>query len=156
MIHTVHAFQYDRAPKSHLSQYQHSVNWTNRYLTMRWNFTLYALSYAELNAKGYIGGSVLTRLLSHPLRDALHLTVLVRSKTKASQLCAMGIRAILGSNADLGLLKELASDADLVIACVSWEILRHLEISLYDTHNLSPMSANCRRMLMIKMLRKPS
>jgi len=66
---------------------------------------------------GYIGGSVLTRLLSHPLRDAFHLTVLVRSQTKASQLGAMGIRAILGSNADLGLLKELASEADLVIAC---------------------------------------
>ena len=70
-------------------------------------------------ATGYIGGSVLTRLLSHPLRDAFHLTVLVRSRIKASQLCAMGIRAILGYNADLGLLKELAGDADLVIACVS-------------------------------------
>lgn len=31
----------------------------------------------------------------------------------------MGIRAILGSNTDLGLLRELAGDADLVIACVS-------------------------------------
>jgi hypothetical protein len=31
----------------------------------------------------------------------------------------MGIQAILGSNADLSLLKELAGNADLVIACVS-------------------------------------
>ena len=81
---------------------------------------LYALSsYAEFDTIGYIGGSILTRLLSHPLRDAFHLTVLVRSQTKASQLGALGIRAILGSNADLGLLKELAGEADLVIACVS-------------------------------------
>lgn len=81
-------------------------------------YTLYAPNF-DHDAIGYIGGSVLTRLLSHPLRDAFHLTILVRSQAKVSQLCAMGIRAVLGSNADLGLLRELAGDADLVIACVS-------------------------------------
>ncbi|KAF8149869.1 hypothetical protein B0H34DRAFT_785168 [Crassisporium funariophilum] len=66
---------------------------------------------------GYIGGSVLTRLLSHPLSDTFRLTVLVRSSEKASQFRTMGIRAVVGSNSDLGLLKELAGDSDLVIAC---------------------------------------
>jgi Trk K+ transport system NAD-binding subunit len=35
----------------------------------------------------------------------------------------MGIRAVLGSNADLNLLRELAADADLAIACVGVVIM---------------------------------
>ena len=31
----------------------------------------------------------------------------------------MGVRAVLGTYADLSLLQELAADADLVVACVS-------------------------------------
>lgn len=43
----------------------------------------------------------------------------MRKSEQASLFRSMGIRAVLGSNADLTLLRELAADADLVIACVS-------------------------------------
>ncbi|KAF5341809.1 hypothetical protein D9611_001566 [Ephemerocybe angulata] len=69
-------------------------------------------------ATGYIGGSVLTRLLSHPLSDTFHTTVLVRESEKATQFRKMGIQAVVGTYSDLELLKQLASKADLVIACV--------------------------------------
>ncbi|KAF8962780.1 NAD-P-binding protein [Flammula alnicola] len=68
-------------------------------------------------ATGYIGGSVLARLLSHPLSDTFRFTILVRKAENVSQFRSMGIRAVLGSNSDLGLLRELAADADLVVAC---------------------------------------
>lgn len=67
---------------------------------------------------GYIGGSVLTRLLSHPLSDTFQTTVLVRDANKATQFRRMGVRAIVGSYSDLSSLTQLASDADLVLACV--------------------------------------
>lgn len=73
----------------------------------------------SLYAPGYIGGSVLSRLLSHPLSDTFRVTVLVRKQDQVSQFRSMGVRAVLGTNADLSLLQELAADADLVVACVS-------------------------------------
>ncbi|KAJ2922843.1 hypothetical protein H1R20_g14259, partial [Candolleomyces eurysporus] len=68
-------------------------------------------------ATGYIGGSALTKLLSHPLSETFRITVLVRAAEKATQFRKMGIQAVVGSNADLDLLTELASKADLVVAC---------------------------------------
>ena len=62
---------------------------------------------------------MLTRLLSHPRSDTFRVTVLVRKSEQVSLFRSMGIRAVLGSNADLALLRELAADADLAIACVS-------------------------------------
>ena len=69
--------------------------------------------------RGYIGGTVLARLLCHPRSDTFHTTVLVRSESKASQFRSMGIRAVVGSYNDLDLLSQLAEEADIVIACVS-------------------------------------
>lgn len=71
---------------------------------------------------GYIGGSVLTKLLSHPLSETFRVTVLVRAAEKATQFRKMGIQAVVGSYANLELLKELSSNADLVVACVSEDI----------------------------------
>ncbi|TFK40286.1 hypothetical protein BDQ12DRAFT_602474 [Crucibulum laeve] len=68
-------------------------------------------------ATGYIGGSVLTRLLSHPLSDTFQTTVLVRDASKATQFRTMGIKAVVGTNLDLALIQGLAAEADLVIAC---------------------------------------
>lgn len=67
---------------------------------------------------------MLTRLLSHPRSDTFRVTVLVRKSEQVPLFRSMGIRAVLGSNADLGLLRELAADADLAIACVSYALLR--------------------------------
>ncbi|PPQ71191.1 hypothetical protein CVT24_010009 [Panaeolus cyanescens] len=68
-------------------------------------------------ATGYIGGSVLTRLLSHPQADTFHITVLVRDPSKISQFKRFGINPVQGSNANLALLREQAANTDLVIAC---------------------------------------
>ncbi|KAF8071698.1 hypothetical protein FPV67DRAFT_1482350 [Lyophyllum atratum] len=66
---------------------------------------------------GYIGGSVLTRLLSHPLSDTFGITILVRDAAKAKQFRTLGVKAVVGSNLDRALLQRLASDADIVFAC---------------------------------------
>ncbi|PFH53081.1 hypothetical protein AMATHDRAFT_138304, partial [Amanita thiersii Skay4041] len=67
--------------------------------------------------QGYIGGSVLTRLLSHTLSDTFQITVLVRDPAKATQFRMMGIKAVIGSYQDTTLLKRLSSEADYVFAC---------------------------------------
>ncbi|KAF8623670.1 hypothetical protein AX17_007368 [Amanita inopinata Kibby_2008] len=74
-------------------------------------------------ATGYIGGSVLTRLLSHPLSDTFQTTVLVRDPSKAKQFRTMGIKAVVGSTEDATLLKQLASEADYVFACADGDDL---------------------------------
>ncbi|KAJ7227111.1 hypothetical protein GGX14DRAFT_693137 [Mycena pura] len=73
-------------------------------------------------ATGYIGGTVLTRLLDHHLQRTFSITLLVRSFEKAALLNRTfgqkyNLRAIVGSNSDLELLRELAANADVVFAC---------------------------------------
>ncbi|KAJ7158829.1 hypothetical protein C8R46DRAFT_1110467 [Mycena filopes] len=73
-------------------------------------------------ATGYIGGAVLTRLLQHPLERTFTITILVRSAQKAAVFNDKfggrhNLTAIVGSNSDLKLLRNLASDADVVFAC---------------------------------------
>ncbi|TFK72944.1 NAD(P)-binding protein [Pluteus cervinus] len=66
---------------------------------------------------GYIGGSVLTRLLSHPHSDAFQIVVLVRSPEKAHQFRKMGIKAVIGDLGNSSLLRELAGAVDVVFSC---------------------------------------
>ncbi|KAG6831796.1 hypothetical protein H0H92_007473 [Tricholoma furcatifolium] len=68
-------------------------------------------------ATGYIGGSVLTRLLSHKLSDTFGITLLVRDATKAKQFRTLGVKAVVGSNSDLELLEHLAAEADITFSC---------------------------------------
>lgn len=68
---------------------------------------------------GYIGGTVLSRLLDHPKAKAFKITVLVRSPEKAEKLKAFGVEPIIGSYADLDKLEVASSKADIVIAAVS-------------------------------------
>ncbi|KAG5647412.1 hypothetical protein DXG03_000483 [Asterophora parasitica] len=68
-------------------------------------------------ATGYIGGSVLTRLLSHKLSDTFGITVLVRDPAKAKEFRTLGVKATVGSNSDTKLLRQLAAEADIVFAC---------------------------------------
>ncbi|KAF8956984.1 hypothetical protein BDZ97DRAFT_1670608 [Flammula alnicola] len=69
-------------------------------------------------ATGYIGGTVLTRLLRHPDAASFQITALVRSAEKGEKLKTLGVDFILGSYTDenLDLLTEAASKADVVIA----------------------------------------
>ncbi|KAG8213376.1 hypothetical protein J3R82DRAFT_11870 [Butyriboletus roseoflavus] len=66
---------------------------------------------------GYIGGSVLSALLRHPRLDEFNITALVRSEIQASRFQAGNVTPVVGSYDDSTLLRSLASQADVVIAC---------------------------------------
>ncbi|KDR82445.1 hypothetical protein GALMADRAFT_134061 [Galerina marginata CBS 339.88] len=69
-------------------------------------------------ATGYIGGSVLSRLLKHPDAASFQITVLVRSADKGDKLKTLGVGVVVGSytDDDLSFLKDAAAQADVVIA----------------------------------------
>lgn len=69
-------------------------------------------------ATGYIGGSVLARLLEHPKRDSFEITAVIRSATKAKDFEPFGIKTIIGSLDDDDVLERAASGADVVIQAV--------------------------------------
>ena len=68
---------------------------------------------------GYVGGSVISRLLVYPEVKSFELIALVRTAEKAEKLNALGIKTVVGSYSDLELLTESAKGADIVIAIVS-------------------------------------
>ncbi|THH08289.1 hypothetical protein EW146_g9044 [Bondarzewia mesenterica] len=64
---------------------------------------------------GYIGGSVLQRLLSHPKSETFQITALVRNEEKAKKLQSIGIKTVIASLDDLDQLADLAAAANVVI-----------------------------------------
>ena len=72
---------------------------------------------------GYIGGSVLNRLLLHPKAASFDITTPVRSSEKAKLLeSKFKVKAEIASLSDYDKLESLASNADIVIHTVSsWE-----------------------------------
>ncbi|GBE88351.1 hypothetical protein SCP_1301660 [Sparassis crispa] len=70
-----------------------------------------------IGATGYIGGSVLTRLMKHPNASNFDITVLVRSEEKAKKLEAFGVHTVIGSFGDTEKLEALASKASIVFNC---------------------------------------
>ncbi|KAI6142651.1 hypothetical protein BKA82DRAFT_1003327 [Pisolithus tinctorius] len=69
-------------------------------------------------ATGYVGGTVLTRLVDHPTFANSEITLLVRpsKKDKISALHSLGLNTVLGSYNDLDILEEQASKADIVFS----------------------------------------
>lgn len=67
-------------------------------------------------ATGYIGGSVLARLLDHPNASSFQITALVRSPEKAAKLESVGIKTVIGSLSDLDKLKQAASEVDVLFS----------------------------------------
>jgi len=67
---------------------------------------------------GYIGGSVLSRLLAHPDANTFRIVALTRSEEKSQKLKALGVNTAIGSHADSVLVESLAADSDIVIATV--------------------------------------
>ena len=69
--------------------------------------------------KGYIGGSVLWRLLNHSDRSKFAIKALVRDKTKAKRFASeYGVEPVEGSLSDLKELEAAASEADYIITTV--------------------------------------
>ncbi|KAF7328355.1 NmrA domain-containing protein [Mycena venus] len=69
-----------------------------------------------IGATGYIGGTVLGKLLQHPRVTNLHVTAFVRDPAKAEKLEAFGVTPVIGDNSKLELLEALAQDADVVFS----------------------------------------
>jgi nucleoside-diphosphate-sugar epimerase len=67
-----------------------------------------------IGATGYIGGSILSRLLQHPKRETFDITVLIRSAAKAKDFESFGLKTVIGSLDDLDSLERLASESDVV------------------------------------------
>ncbi|RPD75004.1 NAD-P-binding protein [Lentinus tigrinus ALCF2SS1-7] len=66
-------------------------------------------------ATGYIGGSVLIRLLEHPSAETFDITVLVRSAEKAKILeTQFGVKAVVGTHQDLDKIESLVENAHVV------------------------------------------
>ncbi|OSC98273.1 NAD-P-binding protein [Trametes coccinea BRFM310] len=69
-------------------------------------------------ATGYIGGSVLQRLLQHPNADNFDITVIVRNAEKAKILeSKFGVKVVVGTHQDLDKLETLAENAHVVFHC---------------------------------------
>jgi uncharacterized protein YbjT (DUF2867 family) len=73
---------------------------------------------------GYIGGSVLQRLLNHPRRDAFEITALVRSVDKAKVLNTLGVNTVVASLLDFDKVAELAANSNVVINTVIRRLIR--------------------------------
>jgi hypothetical protein len=71
---------------------------------------------------GYIGGSVLQRLLNHTKRDTFEITALVRSADKATVLNTIGVNTVIASLFDFDKVAELSGNSNVVINTV----IRHL------------------------------
>ena len=102
-----------------------------------------------INDQGYIGGSVLTRLIDHPDFKSFEITALVRSTDKAERLRKFGINVVVGSHKDEALVEQLTSQTDVVIAtvCFAWFLycLRPLKkISQADADDLGAAKATLR------------
>ncbi|KAF7290214.1 NmrA domain-containing protein [Mycena indigotica] len=74
-----------------------------------------------IGATGYIGGTVLARLLqpvksSRNNTDNLNITALVRDAGKAQLLEELGVSAVVGDTNDAPLLGRLAAEADVVFS----------------------------------------
>ena len=82
------------------------------------NFSL--ITYYH-NPPGYIGGSILWRLLHHKDASTFRIRALIRDATKAKSFASeYGIEPVVGSLAELSKLENEAANADYVIATVSY------------------------------------
>ncbi|KAG0697656.1 hypothetical protein DFH29DRAFT_944933 [Suillus ampliporus] len=68
-------------------------------------------------ATGYIGGSVVSALLTRP--DTFQITALIRSPEKVALFNSLGVTAVVGTNSDFDVLTSLASEADVVLSCAN-------------------------------------
>lgn len=102
---------------------------------------------------GYIGGSVLERLLDHPDSARFQITAIVRSAEKAEKLKKLGVDVVVGSHSDADNVRDAAAKADVVFTVVS--ILHaHSQSSPLELNLLSTEST-LRPILMIGVPQEP-
>ncbi|KZT66769.1 NAD(P)-binding protein [Daedalea quercina L-15889] len=81
-------------------------------------------------ATGYIGGSVLARLLNHPSASTFEITVQTRSPEKAKLFEKFGVKAVVGTNDDVVQLEGLAEQAHVVFSCADADHLPAIQAIL--------------------------
>ncbi|GJE92242.1 NAD(P)-binding protein [Phanerochaete sordida] len=89
-----------------------------------------------LGATGYIGGSVLARLLKHPNAQNFEITALVRGQDKAKTLESFGVKTVIGSyKDDHALTEKLAENAHIVFQIVDADDLPAMQALLKGLKN---------------------
>lgn len=72
-----------------------------------------------LDAVGYIGGSVLARLLNQPSAGTYDITLLVRNEEKGKLLeSRFGVKAVIGTHQEFDKVASLAENAHVVFNLV--------------------------------------
>ncbi|KAG7088840.1 hypothetical protein E1B28_012795 [Marasmius oreades] len=99
-------------------------------------------------ATGYVGGSVLSQLLSRSDVDSFEFRAIVRSAEKAEKLKAFGVFPILGSHSDEDVMVEAASEADIVLLMADSDNVKSIEVTLlglkkrYESTGKAPVLIN--------------
>ncbi|KAF7790005.1 hypothetical protein EIP86_000953 [Pleurotus ostreatoroseus] len=71
-----------------------------------------------LGSTGYVGGTVLYRLLNHPDAKTFEITTIVREEAKAKKLEPYGVKTVIGSfKSDLALLTQEVEKVHVVFNC---------------------------------------
>ncbi|KAJ3024045.1 hypothetical protein HKX48_007976 [Thoreauomyces humboldtii] len=87
-------------------------------------------------ATGYIGGSVLNRLLSHPDRASFDITALTRDAAKGKTFKEkFNVQPLVGSHSDLDTLQKAAEQADVVFSCADADALDAVKAILTGLKN---------------------
>ncbi|THU78648.1 NAD(P)-binding protein [Dendrothele bispora CBS 962.96] len=101
-------------------------------------------------ATGYIGGSVLNRLLQRSdLMSSLDIRVLVRSPEKAKKFEQFGFTPVIGSHADESVVVPAVSEVDILIATTDCDNLEAAQIALkgmkkrFDSTGKQPVYIEC-------------
>ncbi|KAK7052774.1 NmrA domain-containing protein [Favolaschia claudopus] len=88
--------------KKHVAFFpQYSFPWSNGYLLC------------------YIGGTILGKLLQHRNVSKFGITALVRDTEKGRKLESLGVKVVVGDNSRLELLRDIASQADIIFSASS-------------------------------------
>lgn len=87
---------------------------------------------------GYIGGSVLQRILEHPKASTFDITALVRNADKAKLLEATlpQVKTVVGALQDLDKLTELSAQSHVVIHTVHIGRVPSIRNVLTATHDI--------------------
>ncbi|PBK97857.1 hypothetical protein ARMGADRAFT_922794 [Armillaria gallica] len=94
----------------HYVESQHILYWSNRCVAIA-----YLLTRTD-TTKGYIGGTILSRLIEHKDSKNFDITILLRPTRSSAGYEALGLKTVSGSDADLSLLRAQAAAADVIFA----------------------------------------
>ncbi len=91
---------------------QHILYWSNRSVAAVFLVT------RRLTTIGYIGGTILSRLIEHKDYKNFDITILLRPSRSPAGYEALGLKVISGNHSDSALLRAQAAAADVVFATV--------------------------------------